>query len=799
MLQNYLKIALRNLLRHRVFSIINIVGLAIGLTACLLIALYIQDELAYDAFHEKGDRIARVVMEYSQGNTGVTKDGVTGTKVAPAFKRNFPEVEAGVRMMSAQNVVKLGEKLFTEKRFYYADAPFFDIFSFKLLVGDPKKVLSEPNTLVISANTAQKYFGSDNPVGKILRVNDAKDFTITGVAADCPQNSQIQFDLLASFTSLRAAQSEETWWNANYTTFLLLKNKENIQTLQAKITPFMKTQFSKEEMADGFLTYSLEPYSQVHLHSQVENTFEPNGNIAYLYIFSIVALLILVIACVTYLNLTTARATERAKEVGMRKVLGAARKQLFEQFMTESAMLTVVALLLSIVLTNLFLTPFNALIDKKIMPSSIFSPYNLAFMLGIGLTITMLAGSYPALVLSSFQPIKVLKGAFKFSFSGLFLRKSLIIFQFMISVFLIISTIIIKNQLHFIQNKELGYQKDQVLVLPMDSKVNEKLQTFKSVFKSNAEVLGVSGAYETPVFINGGYSMWGEGMLLGKQKSVAALPVDENFAETVGLKIIAGTDFSEADMKRITNTDEKKNYFYFIINESAVKSMGWTVENAVGKKMDLGESRRGEVKAVIKDFHFASLHQKIEPLVIFPDVSFNTLMVRLSGKDVPQTLALLSKQWKEIAPQLPFEYEFMDDEFNRLYTSETRIGTAFGVFAFLAIFLACLGLFGLATFTILQRTKEIGIRKVLGASVQQIVGLLSKDFLKLVILSILIASPIAYYFMDKWLQDFAYRVDISWWIFALAGIVAIVIALLTVSYQAIRAALANPVKSLRTE
>ena len=433
------------------------------------------------------------------------------------------------------------------------------------------------------------------------------------------------------------------------------------------------------------------------------------------------------------------------------------------------------------------------------MPSSIFSPYNLAFMMGIGLTITLLAGSYPALVLSSFQPIKVLKGAFKFSFSGLFLRKLLIIFQFMISVFLIISTIIIKNQLHFIQNKELGYHKDQVLVLPMDSKVNEKLQTFKSVFKSNAEVLDVSGAYETPVFINGGYSMWGEGMLLGKQKSVAALPVDENFAKTVGLKIIAGTNFSEADIKRITNTDEKKNYFYFIINESAVKSMGWTVENAVGKKMDLGESRRGEVKAVIKDFHFASLHQKIEPLVIFPDVSFNTLMVRLSGKDVPQTLALLSKQWKEIAPQLPFEYEFMDDEFNRLYTSETRIGTAFGVFAFLAIFLACLGLFGLATFTILQRTKEIGIRKVLGASVQQIVGLLSKDFLKLVILSILIASPIAYYFMDKWLQDFAYRVDISWWIFALAGIVAIVIALLTVSYQAIRAALANPVKSLRTE
>jgi putative ABC transport system permease protein len=535
------------------------------------------------------------------------------------------------------------------------------------------------------------------------------------------------------------------------------------------------------------------------LHSDVENTFEPNTNVLYLYIFSAVALLILIIACFTYMNLTTARATERAKEVGMRKVLGAARKQLFWQFITESAVLTLVALLISVIATFLLLSPFNQLIDKNIPFAAVFSPTNLLFLLSIALVITLFAGSYPALILSGFQPIKVLKGAFKASFSGLFLRKTLIVFQFMISVFLIISTIIIQDQLRFIQQKKLGYNKDHVLVLPMDPKINEKLSTIKTVFQSDAEVLGVSAAYETPVFINGGYAMWGEGMQKGQRKSISALPVDENFIKTINLEIAAGTDLTEADQKRIANPDYKQNYFYFILNESAVKSMGWTNENAIGKRMDLGDARQGEVKAIVKDFHFASLHQKIEPLVIFPDTYFNNIMVRLSGKNLSATLALLGKQWKEIAPHRPFEYEFMEVEFNRLYTSETRIGKAFSVFAFLAIFLACFGLFGLAAFTILQRAKEIGIRKVLGASVTQIVVLLSSDFVVLVFIAFLIASPIAWYVMNIWLQDFVYRINFSWWAFLVAGIGALGITLLTVSFQAIKAATANPVKSLRTE
>ncbi len=795
---NYLKIALRNLLKHKAFSIVNIVGLSVGLTACMLIALYVQNELSYDNFHKNGDRIVRVVMQYGEEKE-LTKTAMTGTKVAPAFKRTFPEVEAGIRMYADERVVKVGEKFFSEKDFYYADSSFFDVFSFKLLVGNPKKALSAPNTVVISEHSAKKYFGNENPIGKSIRINDTKDYTITGISADCPKSSQIQFDFLASFISLRAAQEEETWMNANWTTFLLLKKEENIESLQAKILPFMKTQFSKDEYAESKLTYFIEPYSKVHLFSDVENTFQPNSNVKYLYIFSAIALLILLIACFTYMNLTTARATDRAKEVGMRKVLGAVSKQLFWQFITESVIITAVALMLSTLLTGIFLPLFNKLIDQKIEFSAFFTANNFLFILGAGLVITLLAGSYPALVLSGFQPIKVLKGSFKTSFSGLVLRKSLTVFQFLISVFLIISTIVIQNQLKFIQNKKLGYNKDHVLVLPTDYKINEKLSTFKIVFKENTEVLGVSAAYETPVFINGGYAMWGEGMPQGKRKSIAALPADENFIKTMDLEIIAGTDLTESDMKLVINEDYTKNHFNFILNESAVKSMGWTNENAIGRKMDMGDARQGEVKAVIKDFHFASLHQKIEPLIIFPDSYFNTLMVRISGNNTAQTLTFLSEKWKKIAPHRPFEYEFMDQEFNRLYTSETQIGKAFSVFAFLAIFLACLGLFGLATFTILQRTKEIGIRKVLGASVAQIIAILSKDFLQLVLIAFVIAMPLAYYAMSQWLQDFEYRVNISAWIFAIAGGMTLLTTLLTVSYQAIKAALMNPVKSLKTE
>lgn len=381
MLRNYFIVAFRNLLRHGAFSLVNMIGLAVGLTACLLIALYVQQEWSYDAFHEKGDRIARVIMEYGTGTEANTLIGVTGTKVAPAFVRTFPEVEAAVRIFATENIVKSEEKLFNEKHFYYADSSFFSIFSFQLIAGNPQQVLVNPNTVVISESTAKKYFGTENPIGKTLQVNDKTTFTITGVSADCPQNSQFKFDFLASFTSLSATREEETWWNANWTTFLLLKNKESFSTLQAKIAPFMKSQLPEIESDGGYLSYQLEPFTKVHLYSAVENTFEPNTNVAYLYIFSAVALLILIIACFTYMNLTTARATDRAKEVGMRKVFGAARKQLFWQFIAESAVLTGASFVISVVFTRLLLEPFNQLIGSDISFWVFFSPSNLLFIL----------------------------------------------------------------------------------------------------------------------------------------------------------------------------------------------------------------------------------------------------------------------------------------------------------------------------------------------------------------------------------------------------------------------------------
>ncbi len=798
MLRNYFKIGIRNLLKNKTFSVINILGLAIGLTACLLIALYVQHELRYDAFHEKGDRIVRAVMEYSMGGE-VNKVAVTGTKVAPALKRTFPEVESAVRMYKTDNVVKANDKLLSEPNFYYADSTFFDVFSFRLLEGNPHTVLTQPNTVVLSASTARRYFGQEDAIGKIIRVNDDKDFLITGVAEDCPAYSQIRFDFLASFHSLRAAQ-EETWWNANWTTFLLLRSPESIASLQSKIKSYMKTQFSAEEMSGGnYLTYFLEPFPKIHLYSDTESTFEPNNDITYIYIFIGTALLILGIACFTYLNLTTARATERAREVGMRKVLGAVRPQLFWQFITESVLLTTTALFLSALLVSVMLPAFNQLIGQQLTVAEFFRFENILFVFILSVCIALAAGSYPALVLAGFQPIKVLKGSFKSSASGLRLRQSLIVFQFAISVFLIVSAFIIGDQLHFIQTKKLGYEKEHVLVVPINGKIDKKITAFKSEFRRDPEVLQVARAYETPVFIDGGYSVWASGMPEGKYRSIKALPADNDFVKTTGLEIIAGTDLTEMDLIRADQDTTGNNYFSFILNESAVKSLGWTAQTAVGKRMKLGEDRPGEVKAVVKDFHFASLHTAIEPLVIFPNSYNNVMLVKLTGKQLPQTISFLEQKWKSLEPSLPFEYQFMDEEFNRLYTSEMRIGKAFNAFAGLSIFLACLGLFGLATFTILQRSKEISIRKVLGASVSQLIALLSVDFIKLVTVALVIAIPLAWYVMNQWLQDFVYRTEISWWIFAIAGFVALLIAFVTVSYQAIKAALANPVKSLRSE
>ncbi|MBS1974979.1 MAG: FtsX-like permease family protein [Bacteroidetes bacterium] len=560
----------------------------------------------------------------------------------------------------------------------------------------------------------------------------------------------------------------------------------------------------KKEMAtvlsgSDYVTFHLEPFESIHLHSPYDG-FEPNSSITYIYIIGIVALLILAIACFTYVNLSTARSMERAKEVGIRKVSGAYKKQIFWQFIGESIIISFVSLALSIAMAALLLSSFNHLADRQLGLSSLISPFILGFSLLIIICISIFAGSYPAVILSRFQPVKVLKGAFKSTGSGILLRKTLIVFQFAISAFLIVATFIIQNQLHYIQSKDLGFDKNHIIVLPLDQKMRTMLSTIKAEFKMNADVLSISKATNEPINIISGYAM-SSSDLKGKQGiSVNANVVDEDFIKTIGAKIIAGTDFTEQDSKDVLHaTDQDKINYHFILNESAAKALGWTAQEAIGKKMFLGEQRPGIVKAVVRDFNFSSFHNPIKPLVLFNEDWGSNLLVKLSGRHLPQTLGFLESKWKSLIPYRPFEYRFLDDDYNKLYESEIRLGKVLNIFATIAVLLAALGLFGLSAYAIQQRTKEIGIRKVLGASVPNIIAHLSKGFLSLVIVASLIAYPVAWWVMNRWLEDFVYRVSIGWWIFLIAGAIAIVISLMTVSFLAVRAAVANPVKSLRTE
>ena len=792
MIRNNLKIAWRNLLRNKAFSFINITGLAFGLTCCLLLVLYLNHELSYDRFHTKADRIVRVIMDYKIGDGG-GKGNFTSTKVFPEFKRRFPEVEDGVRMSGGERLVKYNEKNIQEKNFLFVDSTFFKVFDFKLLSGTKDDVLKAPKTVVLAASTAKKYFADENPVGKAMLIGSSEDpYIVTGIVEDCPANSQIQYSMIASISSFGPLQ-EETYSNANYTTYLLMNSASSLQPLQQKINALMKSENEKSEFK---LNFELEQFSKIHLHSPYD-AFTPNSNIAYIYMIIAVALLILTIACFTYINLSTARSSERAKEVGIRKVSGAYRLQLFWQFISESFVLAGIAVLLSFILMIAALPSFNELAGTQLSYAAFGKPvvWIIAFLFVT--VIALLAGSYPALMLSGFQPSKVLKGAFKNTSSGTLLRKGLIVFQFVISVFLIISTFIIKDQLQLIQQKKLGYDRENVLILDMDGKLNSKKELIKTELLMIPSVKVVSTAYESPVTIKGGYNM--SGADASKQMGVAANPVDEHYITATGLELIAGTNLTRQDVLDASNEDYTKNYFHFVLNESAAKALGWTAQEAIGKKMFLDESRPGEVRGVVKDFHFTSLHTEIKPLVLFPEAWANIVLVKTDGTNIAATIAAIEKKWKSLAPHRPFAYRFMDEDYQRMYDAEMRTGKVFNLFSLLAVVLACLGLFGLSAYSARQRIKEIGVRKVLGASVAQISVLLSSGFISLVAIAFVIASPIAWFVMNKWLQQFSYRVDIKWWIFLSAGAVSMLIALITVSFQFIKAAGANPVKSLRTE
>ncbi|MEP6727558.1 MAG: ABC transporter permease, partial [Bacteroidota bacterium] len=783
MLKNYFKTAFRNFWKNKTSSAINIFGLTIGMTSCLLIALYIRHETSYDDFQQKSNRIARVIMAYKfDGGDDFKKGNFTSVRVAPVFKKTFPEVEDAVRMFNSERVVSYNNKLFSEKGFMYADPSFFNLFSFTLLQGERAQALSATHMVLLTESTANKYFSNEpggyrNSIGKALRVgNDSIPYKITGIIQDCPTNSQIKYDFLASFSSMGIdPENETTYWNANYTTYLLLRNNAAIAQLQPKIPAFMKKEMTGQGAAVNF---ELEPFTGIHLHSSYAG-FEPNNSITYVYIMGAVSLLILVIVCFTYINLSTARSMERAKEVGVRKVIGAGKKQLFWQFIGESVIFCLMAVVLSIIIAVCALPWFNQLSEKQLQVHTLFSLPFILISLLVAAVVSVLAGSYPALILTGFQPVKVLKGAFKNSGQAQWLRKSLIVFQFTISIFLIVSTVIIQKQLYYIQHKKLGYDRDHVIVLPMDGKIFANLSLVKQQFKSNRDIISVSGCATTPVNIMSGYNMRSSMMPENQQLAVTANPVDEEYLSATGLQLIAGRNFTEQDIKKVQTEGEGKQEFQFILNESAAKELGWSASEAIGKKMFLDASRPGYVKGVIKDFHFESLHNAIRPLVLFPLDWGRTMMVKMSGHNLPATISFLETKWKAIAPHRPFEYHFMDEDYNKLYSSELRLGKVMNLFAAIAIILACLGLFGLSSYATQQRSKEIGVRKILGASFFNLWILLSKNFVVLVIVSFLIAAPAAYYTMHSWLLNYEYRTGLPWWIFAAAGFGALTITLLT--------------------
>jgi len=799
MFKSYLIVALRSLKKNKLYTSINIIGLTVGIASCLLIGLYVWNELEYDRFNEKGNRIVRMVMEYSKGGS-TNKIADCGTKAGPQLSRTFPSIEAFTRTIKNVRIVGYEDKVFEERRFLYADSAFFTTFSFPLLQGDPRTALNAPYQVVISEDLAKKYFGRKDPMGKVLKVGNAQDYVVTGVAANPPGNSQVQFDLVGSFTSLPQSATEQ-WWTANYTTYLLLHKPEQMTPLQQDISRYMKNVSATELEMQGndYLTYKLERLFDVHLYSSVGAGLEGGGNITYVFVLSTIALLILIIACVNYMNLATAQSTGRGTEIAVRKVLGAGGGQLFRQFMGESGLLTLFSLTLAVAVAIVSLPSFSTLTGQLFTPGMLLHPVPLVGLALLGVFICFLSGSYPAFILASSKVIRMLKSGFRVTSAGNGVRRSLIVLQFVISVFLIVSTIIILKQLSYIQHKDLGYDKDHIIILPIDYQIRQNYTALKNAILTNPGIVSVSGGYEAPTHIQWGDDISGDNGSGAKDVSVNAIPVDVDFTKTLGMQLLAGADFTRQEFSLMDTSDNDAHFRYsFIVNEQLIKEFGWTPQQAIGKTISKGSP--GTIVGVVKDFHFASLREPIGKMVIFLDTSMTReLYVKISGGHIPATLDFLGRVWKERVPHRPFEYHFLDDDYAALYVTEQRTALVFSVFAGLAIVLACLGLFALAAYTTVQRTKEIGIRKILGATLGDITTLVTGDFIKLVLIGVIIASPLAWYSSHVWLSDFAYRTSISWWMFAVAGLLSVVIAYITVGFHAVKAAAASPIKSLRTE
>ena len=804
MIRNYLKIAFRNLMKHKFISGINLFGLTIGITCCLLILAYILHELSYDKYHQNAKNIYRLERTFRNPDTGIPtlELGTVAPPVAPLLLNDFKEIKNITRFLSAgTSALRYEEKRFNEENVYFTDENLFKVFDVDVKKGNPAKALNDPFSVMLTEDLAKKYFGDDDPMNKVIRMDNQFDFKVTGIYKEFPSNSHIHPNIMVSFNTLKdtAIYGEEglrtNWGNNSFFTYLHLPDNYDAKKLEAQFPAFLERHSGKD--VSKWSSLHLKKLTDIHLNSQTDLEAEENGDIKRVYIFSAIALFILLIACINYMNLSTARSILRAREIGVRKTIGASRSELINQFLSESVLISWIATLIAFALTALALPWLNKLSGQSLTPDILLKWQVIVPLLLVPFMVGIISGIYPAIFLSSFQPVKVLKGIMKVDGGKVSLRKTLVVAQFSISIILIVSTVIVFEQLRYMQNKSLGFNKDHVITLPYNSALTERYDAFRTELTANTLVkeTGRSSRIPTTRLLDAMGSSINRGDSLAPTNAdIKMVRIDAGFAPTYGVKMVAGRNLS-----RERGLGDTSSY---ILNEAAVKILGLTSnEDAIGKGFQYG-GRRGEIVGVASDFHFESLHQRILPMVFFMPVSQNSygsISVKVAGNNMKAALAHVEQTWKKFLPEIPYDYTFMDENFDRLYEAESRQGSIFTVFACIAIFIACLGLFGLSAFAITQRIKEIGIRKVLGASVGNIVGLLSKDFLKLVGVAALIAFPLSWWAMHKWLQDFAYRIAIPWWVFLVAGVVAAIVAFVTISLQAVKAATANPVKNLRTE
>ncbi|UCC38535.1 MAG: ABC transporter permease [Candidatus Aminicenantes bacterium] len=800
MFKNYLRIAIRNVQRHKGYAFINIAGLAIGMTCCILIIAYVVTELSYDKYHENADKIYRIGAEVNMGGfTGSL--AVSNAPLGPVLKQDYPEVMNAARIRPiSKTLVKYEDRQFYEEQILHADKTIFDIFSFPMIKGDPKTALVTAYSVVLTEETAQKYFGEEDPLGKVLKFNNQDDFTITGIVENVPKNSHFTFDMLCSFETffVRNKGARENWFNFHLHTYLLLRENYDYTELEKKFPAVVDKYMGKIiKSLGGELKYFLQPLTSIHLHSKLEGEISGNSNILYIYIFASIALFILLIACINFMNLATARSATRAKEVGMRKVIGAHKRELIRQFLGESIIYSFFSLIVALILVQFALPLFRSISGTELRMNFAEMSWLIPGLLGFVLFVGIIAGSYPALFLSSFQPAMVLKGSLKSGAANKRFRSTLVVAQFVISVALIIGTGIVLNQLDYMKNTNLNFDKKNVIFVRItDQKLRQSLEFIKNELKNIPGVISLASSSNVPGQTTDVSPHIPEGFQEDNSQLMESIDIDHDFLPTLGIEIVDGRNFST---EFATDTKEA-----VIINETAAKKFGW--DKPVGKTIKSPGSgfpmlwRTKTVIGVVRDFHFSSLHKIIMPLLIGNGTNYlDTISIKIGHENTRETLSALQEKWKEIDPFRPFEYSFLDETFDSQYRSDERLSKIFASFTVFAIFIACLGLFGLASFMAEQRTKEIGIRKVLGASVPGIVTLLSKNFLKLVIIANIIAWPISYFVMKNWLQNFAYRTNMGLGVFVLTGVLSLCIALLTVSYQSIKASVANPVDSIKYE